>query len=89
LDNLHTSVIGVDLEFLGIIGNTFRGLNFCHAIRQDLSHERFLGVDRARIKAILDRVSKRDDANRENRDAKENLVQGKAATKPSDLESRI
>jgi hypothetical protein len=77
LDNLHASVIGADLEFLGIIRNTFRGLNFCHAIRQNLPHDAFFGVDRAGVEAILDRVSKRDDAERENRDAKENLVKRK------------
>jgi hypothetical protein len=76
LDNLYASVIGVDLEFLGIIRNAFCGLNFCHAIRQNLSHHPFFGVDRARIEAILDRVSKCDDTERENRDAKKNLVQG-------------
>jgi hypothetical protein len=85
LDNLYASVIGVDLEFLGIIRNTFRGLNFCHAIRQNLSHDAFFGVDRARIETILDGVSKRNDAERENRDAKENLVQGKGTMKLSNL----
>jgi hypothetical protein len=62
-----------------------RSLNFCHAIRQNLSHDAFFGVNRARIETILDRVSKRDDAERENRDAQENLVEGKGAMKLSNF----
>jgi hypothetical protein len=85
LDNLYASVIGIDLEFLGIIRNAFRSLNFCHAIRQNLSHNAFFGVDRARIEAILDCVSKRDDPERENRDSKQNLVQRKGAMKLSNF----
>jgi len=54
-------------------------------IRQDLPHDVFFGVDRARIETIFDGASERDDAERENRDSQQNLVQGEGAMKISDL----
>ena len=67
LNQLYHAVTAVDLEFLGLIRQTSRSLNFRHAIRQHLLDGIFFSIERARIETILYCASERKDPEGENR----------------------
>src|SRR5438270_3233727 len=85
LNHLHDSIAGVDVEFFRLVRRSRRGLNFRHAISQNLTHPILLCVERVRLKAILNRASERKHAESKNRQAQQHLVQREGTTKISNL----
>jgi len=77
LDQFHDSVTSIDLRFFHGVGGPGRGLNFRHAIGQNLPHAIFFRTECACIQAILNSAAERENTHGENRDSNEHFVEGK------------